>query len=420
MKYNTYNQWINYNHTIIKEYENDKSIFSIAVKDSIETKDFPTTGGTPSLSNYHGNRDATVIDRLRNTGIKIAGKANLHELCFGTTCNNAHTGAIQNPHNPKHIPGGSSGGVAVAIAAGQVRAGVGTDTGGSSRIPAAFCGIYGFRPTTGRYPSMGLIPISYTRDTAGPMANNLDDICYMDSIITNQKDIDTEVQAPPINSIRLGVPDEQSLGIMDDDVKTLYQNTLDKLSNAGVTLISISLSEIQSYEQQIAFPVVMYDLINDLSSWLSHNQCDITLEQLAKQIASSDVTAAFQFAMGDDAITQDLYDTCIQHTTPSMQVAYQKIIDDNQLHAIISPTVPILPPKRGEDETITVNGKTLPTFPTTIRNTNIASCLGVPSISMPMGFGRDNLPAGVMLDGLKNQDRELLVTAQMIDIIINT
>lgn len=419
MKYNTYNQWISHDDAILKAYESNKNIFTIAVKDSIETKDFPTTGGTPSLSNYNGNRDATVIERLRKAGVKIAGKANLHELCFGTTCNNAHTGAIQNPHNPKHISGGSSGGVAVAIATGQVRAGVGTDTGGSTRIPAAFCGIYGFRPTIGRYPSMGLIPISHTRDTAGPMANTLNDICYMDSIMANQQDNDADIQTPQPHDIRLGVPDEESLGIIDNDVKMLYQNTLDKLSNAGVTLISISLAEIQSYEKQIAFPVVMYELVNDLSSWLSDSQCGITFEQLTKQIASPDVTEAFQLATGHDAITQDLYDTCVHHITPLMQATYQRIIDNNQLQAIISPTVPVLPPKRGEDKTITVNGHILPTFPTTVRNTNVASCLGVPSIAIPMGVGRDNLPAGVLLDGLKNKDKDLLAVAKTIDTIIN-
>src|SRR4051794_19436183 len=155
----------------------------IVVKDNINTSDLPTTGGTPALRDVQPTANAPTLQRLLDAGAIVLGKANMHELAFGTTSTNfaSFAGAVHNPYDRSRVPGGSSGGTAVAIAARIAPAGLGTDTGGSGRIPAALCGIAGLRPTLGnggaqrRYDGSGVLPISHTRDTIGTMARTVTD-----------------------------------------------------------------------------------------------------------------------------------------------------------------------------------------------------------------------------------------------------
>src|SRR5262245_59379393 len=137
----------------------------IALKDNIDTTESPTTGGTPGLKGHRPSRNAPVAESLFRAGAILLGKTNLHELAYGVTNNNGAFGPARNPWNRRLIPGGSSGGTGVAVAARLAPAGLGSDTGGSVRIPAALCGCVGFRPTTKRYSQAGIVPISHTRDT---------------------------------------------------------------------------------------------------------------------------------------------------------------------------------------------------------------------------------------------------------------
>jgi mandelamide amidase len=144
----------------------------LALKDNINTCGLPTSAGTQALLGKTPATNAAVFQSLLNAGALLAGKTNMHELALGITNNNAVTGAARNPWNAALIPGGSSGGSAVAVAARMVPAALGTDTGASVRLPAALCGIVGFRPTVGRYPCRGIVPLSKTRDTPGTMARS--------------------------------------------------------------------------------------------------------------------------------------------------------------------------------------------------------------------------------------------------------
>ncbi|MEM6987177.1 MAG: amidase family protein, partial [Pseudomonadota bacterium] len=152
----------------------------VIAKDNINTTVYPTSGGTRALLGRTPATDAGVVRAITAAGGVIGAKAGMHELAFGITSNNAVTGAIHNPSDPTVIAGGSSGGTAAAIAAGMFPAGLGTDTGGSCRIPAALCGVVGFRPTIERYAGDGIVPISHTRDTAGPLARTVRDIALFD------------------------------------------------------------------------------------------------------------------------------------------------------------------------------------------------------------------------------------------------
>jgi mandelamide amidase len=155
----------------------------LAIKDNVDTADLPTTGGTAGLKTNRPKRNAPVAQKLLDAGAILFGKANLHELAFGVTNNNKSFGAARNPYDPSRIPGSSSGGTAAAVATRLVPGGIGSDTGGSVRIPAALCGIVGFRPTTGRWSAAGVVPISPTRDTPGPMTRSVVDCALLNGIV---------------------------------------------------------------------------------------------------------------------------------------------------------------------------------------------------------------------------------------------
>jgi len=175
----------------------------VALKDSIDTANAPTTAGTPALRQHRPRADAPVAASLFSAGALLLGKTNMHELAFGITSNNTAFGAVHNPYDRTMIAGGSSGGTAAAIAGRLCPAGLGCDTGGSIRIPAALCGVAGLRTSWGRYPVRGVVPLSHTRDTIGPMARSVTDLLLLDSTITGDT---TPAHPATLKGLRLGVP----------------------------------------------------------------------------------------------------------------------------------------------------------------------------------------------------------------------
>src|ERR1700723_1022545 len=172
------------------------------VKDSVNTLEYPTTGGTPGLRHFRPARDAPVVASLRSAGALVLGKTNLHELSYGWTSNNLAFGAVRNPYDLSRIPGGSSGGTAAAIAARFAPLGIAEDTEGSIRVPAALCGIAGFRPTTGRYSTRGCVPISPLFDQVGPHARSVADLALFDSVVANDW---RRLEAAHLAGLRLGI-----------------------------------------------------------------------------------------------------------------------------------------------------------------------------------------------------------------------
>ena len=174
----------------------------IPVKDSINTKDMPTTGGTRALRSFQPRIDAPLVARLRDAGAIVLGKTNLHEISTGYTSANLTTGAVHNPYDRARSPGGSSGGSAAAVAARLAPLSVAEDTAGSIRVPAAMCGIVGFRPTTGRYPSQGVLPITPHFDQVGPHARRVSDVILFDAVVTGDP---TPIAPTPVRGVTLAV-----------------------------------------------------------------------------------------------------------------------------------------------------------------------------------------------------------------------
>lgn len=174
----------------------------LVIKDNIHVKDIPNTAGCPGLKDFVPKEDAPTVKALRDQGALILAKTNMHELAFGTTSKNEYYGYVKCAHNTDCCAGGSSGGTGAAIASKQAPAGLGSDTGGSVRIPSAINGIFGLRPTTGRYSQKGVTPLSFTRDTVGPMGNFCEDLELIDEIITGE----TCNEKPILNELKIGIP----------------------------------------------------------------------------------------------------------------------------------------------------------------------------------------------------------------------
>src|SRR5438034_1105351 len=219
----------------------------LLIKDNINTATLPTTAGTPSLIGNRPGANARVVDALLGAGGIVFGKANMHELAFGITSNNAGFGPVRNPYDRSKIPGGSSGGNAAGVAARFAAAGIGSDTGGSTRIPAALCGIVGLRPTIGRYPGTGtlagvreVVPIAHTRDTPGPIARAVADAALLDAVITGAPLVLPRVD---LAGLRLGVARRSFFEDLDPGLKKVVDEALRRLEDRGVEIGRASCRE---------------------------------------------------------------------------------------------------------------------------------------------------------------------------------
>jgi mandelamide amidase len=288
----------------------------LLVKDNIDTRGLPTTAGTTSLANNRPKQDAPVLRPLFSAGALLMAKMNLHELAAGITSTNAVYGAVRNPYDPKLIPGGSSGGTAAGIAAHIAPAGLGSDTGGSMRIPPALCGVVGLRPTVAdgrkRYSTKGVVPISHTWDTVGPMGRTVGDVALLDSVISNQP-------APrpiTLKGLRLGVPRAFFWENLDSELADVAQSALERLRSAGAVLVEVDMSYVRDHNLDA---VPLYEIEGDIKNYLAAAGGNISFGDLVSQIASKDVAGLFAVAK---TIPKAAYDAAKTTGRPQLQKSY--------------------------------------------------------------------------------------------------
>ena len=274
------------------------------------------------------------------------------------------------------------------------------------RIPAALNGIAGLRPTVGRYPNLGIMPISHTRDTAGPMARTVDDLVLLDGIISEGP---TSLEPASLEGVRLGLP-KPFVDDLDAETQAVFEEVVKKLTEAGAVLVPLDLGNVSELNAKAGGAIALWETKRDLGAYLAAHGSELTVEQLAAEIASPDVKAFFHnVVLGKDAISDDAYAAAIGELRPRLQLAYLAAFRNHRLTAILFPTTPLpAQPIQGSDEEVTLNGEKVPTFATFIRNSDPGSVAGLPGLTIPAGLTASGLPVGVELDGLPFTDRALL------------
>ena len=377
----------------------------IPIKDSVNTKDLKTTAGTPALRDFHPKEDAPIVQALRDQGAIILGKTNLHELSLGWTSDNHAFGAVHNPYDPARIPGGSSGGTAAAVASRMAPLGVAEDTEGSIRVPAALCGIAGFRPTTSRYPSSGVAPITALFDQVGPHARTVADLALFDAAVTRDFN---PLRPTALRGVKLGVARGYWFTGLDVEVERIADAALRTLQHAGVELVEGEVDDLANLIQRTTGPVQVHDILYTLPKYLQDSGAHVTFEQVVAQ-ASPDIKTFFERTRkgADGFVTDEVYVAARDTYLPKLRKNFADYFARTGVTAIVFPATRIPATTIGQNEVI-LDGKKTSFSAAISRNIAPGSTAGLPGLVLPAGLTQSGSPVSLEFDGPAGTDRALL------------
>jgi aspartyl-tRNA(Asn)/glutamyl-tRNA(Gln) amidotransferase subunit A len=367
----------------------------VSVKDNIDVRGLPTTCGSRLFEDHRPDSDAWVVTALQKVGAHCIGKNNMHELALGATGINSRFGATTTPWDARRSAGGSSGGSAVAVARRQVHISLGTDSGGSVRLPAAMCGIVGFKPTAGALPLDGVEGAALTMDSLGLFATEVGDIRRVwDAIGPRQRGSRRRRQ------LRLGYLHDDSMGRVDTRVWERYLETVEHLRQSGMNLTGISVPGLSAAPHvcvSVVYPEVAslhYDLVRQ-----------------HPELYSSDIRGLIY--LGELWSARNYVDA--QRLRGVLRDRLRAIAEP--FDAILTPTAAIQPPRIGDKAQVEGDppGSELYTF---IRFTVALNATGYPGISVPAGLDQDGLPVGLQVIGKPRGDTTLLDVAQQIENVL--
>jgi aspartyl-tRNA(Asn)/glutamyl-tRNA(Gln) amidotransferase subunit A len=364
----------------------------VSLKDLIDVAGVPTTAASRVRDGHRAAADAPVVQRLRAAGAIIIGKTNLHEFAFGTTTEDSAFGAARNPFDPSRSPGGSSGGSGIAVATGMCVASVGTDTGGSIRIPSAACGIVGVKPTAGEMPMDGVVPLSRTLDHVGPMTRTVRDAALMYEAMSGYSAPRTE-WSPTTGSLRFVVPERFYLDRLDSEVRARFGETCGRLVNAGHRL-ERGVIEHASFVPSVYLHIVMAEAM------AYHRR---TLDTMPEKYVAGVRTRLEmgRYVLGEDYVRAMRGREVL---TASVDAALANA------DALLLPTLAIPAPPLGA-ASVEIEGGKEPVRGITLKLTQTFNITGHPALSLPMGTTREGLPCGCQLVGRRGATRELLRVA---------
>ena len=380
----------------------------ISLKDNIACAGVPMTANTPALSNYVPDAEAALVMLLNDAGAIIFGKNSMHEIACGVTSNNACGGPVRNPFNANRIAGGSSGGTGAAVGARIVPAGIGTDTGGSVRVPAAFNGIFGFRPSVGRWPTSGLLQLSNTRDTPGSLARCVGDLDLLDRAVTGRG----PAAKLDVASLRLGRPGRYFWEQLAPDVERACDDFLRALEHAGASIIDLQLDDLAREVADFSFALVFHEMLPNLATFVERSRLGVTTDAFLDALASPDVREIGRILRDRGAsMSKEEYQNTVGVRIPALSAKLSGTFAAHDLDAIVYPTAPVTAPPIGDDATIELLSERVPTFVTITRNLDIGSTLGLPSVSLPIGVDAEGLPIGITIEVAPSKDAHVVSIA---------
>lgn len=361
----------------------------ISVKDLYDTKGLKTTAGARLYANRLPDEDADAVIKLRRAGATIIGKTNLHEFAYGVTTVNPHYGTALNPWNRAHIAGGSSGGSAVAVALSMGLGSLGTDTGGSIRIPASLCGIVGLKPTYGRINTNGIIPLSWSLDHAGPMTKTVEDAALLLQITADRSlpaSKWVESLTGDVRNIRIGIPKTHFYENLHPDVAKALQEAHALMETLGARIVDVDLPMLPVHLEawmQIAAPEAY-----------SHHERHLKEHGY---LYGTDVRTRLE--TGRNLLSVDYVRA--QQVRTAIQVGCAKAFE--KCDVMVTPTIPIPAPRIDA-----LNQTVIAALGRFTRYFNLA---GVPAISVPCGFTSDGLPIGMQIAGRRLDELTVLRAA---------
>ena len=361
----------------------------IAAKDLIFTKNIRTTMGSKLYENFVPDKDAAVIERLKGAGAIIIGKTNTHEFAYGPIGDRSYFGPCRNPHQLGKISGGSSSGSAAAVAAGMVGAAIGTDTGGSIRIPSSACGAVGMKPTFGLVSKRGVFDLAYTLDHVGPITTNISDNALLLNTIAGYDEGDpyslksnvmdySHLIGQNVRGKVIGIP-SYYFDHIDEEVGAAIQNCLNVFEQLGAVLkkVTIACMDRIAHAQVVT---IQSEAAAVHKETIQHHRSEVDDEVYERLVQSQNVKG-YEYV--------------------SAQVERKGLINEfnqvfSEVDILLTPTLPILPTDIGQREVI-VNGKAEAVRHALLRLTSPTDYTGNPSLSLPCGFSKSGLPIGVQL-----------------------
>lgn len=386
------------------DYRNPLHGIPIGLKDLYYTKDIRTTVGSKIMQDFIPDYDAAVTERFRDAGAILMGKLQMHEFALGATSENPHHGPARNPWDTTRITGGSSGGSGSAVAAGQCMGALGSDTGGSVRIPSSLCGIVGLKPTFGRVSRYGVFPLAYSLDTVGPMTRSVQDAAIIMNTIAgydsrdpssaNRPDEDfTALLGQPINGLRIGIPQEYFYDVIDSEVKDAVYRASHVLEELGAQVEECS---IPALKQSITISgVILLTEAAEIHTDNLRNRADDIGADVCARLQDGAMTPAISYIKSQRA-----------RTAFNRQIAEAM----RQYDILLAPTTATAAPKI-DDTVVQVGGSSEPKLSLMPRLTRPHNICGNPTVSVPCGFTSEGLPIGMQLAARPFQDAVALQVA---------
>ncbi len=376
----------------------------IGLKDLYYTKGIRTTMGSKVLADFMPEYDATVTRRFYDAGAILMGKLQMHEFALGGTSLNPHYGPAHNPWDTTRITGGSSGGSGSAVAAGQVMGALGSDTGGSVRIPAGLCGITGFKPTFGRVSRYGVYPLAWSLDTVGPMTRTAEDAALIMNAISGHDPKDPASADRPdedftreleegVNGLRIGVPKEYFFDIIDPEVEAAVRQAANVLEGLGATVEEVSIPAL-NHPLSISSPILSAEAAEALMDHMRSRPEDLD-PQVLSRLKGGAAIPAVQYLKAQRA-----------RTVFNEQMADQM----EQVDLLLSPTEPAGTPPI-DAETMRVGESEERVGAMVSRLTRPYNIGGLPAITVLCGFTSEDLPIGLQLAGRAFADAQVLRAA---------